>query len=219
MQTQSQLKESKKIKKSQTLLIGSLLVFFGFLFISSDYLLGMRDEVFSDMKLAMMDPVIGEIQSDAVAENISSGGEEEYHEEEYVYDYSGYYGILEIPNIGLKRGFYNFDSEYNNIQRNVTMIAGSTMPDVNNGNLILVAHSGDSYISYFAYLWQLNIGDECFISYNGRTYTFSITNIYTVDKIGIVNINRNPNKTTLTLITCTKDSDTLQTVYIAELVG
>ena len=27
------------------------------------------------------------------------------------------------------------------------------MPDVENGNLILMAHSGDAYISFFAYLY------------------------------------------------------------------
>ena len=219
MQMQNQLKQNKKITKSQTLLIGSLLIFGGFIFLSSNYLLGMREEVFSDMKIAMMDPVIGEVQSESAAENLGPDDGGYYEEGNYVVDYSKYYGVLEIPAIGLKRGFYNVDSQYNNIQKNVTMVAGSTMPDVSNGNLILMAHSGDSYISYFAYLWRLNIGDECYIMFNGQTYQFIISNIYTVDKIGIVNINRDPNKTTLTLITCTKDSDSLQTVYIAELVG
>ena len=30
-------------------------------------------------------------------------------------DYSKYVGVLEIPKIGLKRGFYNTDSKYNSI--------------------------------------------------------------------------------------------------------
>jgi len=44
-------------------------------------------------------------------------------------------------------------------------------------------------------------------------------NIYNVEKNGIVNIDRNYDQTTLTMITCTKNSDSLQTVYIAEFVG
>ena len=43
--------------------------------------------------------------------------------------------------------------------------------------------------------------------------------IYYVEKNGLVLIKRDVEKTTLTLITCTKDDDTSQTVYIAELVN
>jgi LPXTG-site transpeptidase (sortase) family protein len=93
------------------------------------------------------------------------------------------------------------------------------MPDVAGGNLILFAHSGDSYISFFANLYKLDLGDDCYILYNGQAYHYQIVNIYDVEKNGVVNIERNYDKTTLTLVTCTKDSDTLQTVYIAELIG
>ncbi len=136
-----------------------------------------------------------------------------------VIDYSKYLGVLEIPRIGLKRGFYNTDSKYNNIQYNVTMLGGSNLPDVENGNLILMAHSGDAYISYFAYLWMLSIGDHAYVTYNGRKYDYQIVNIYDVDKNGVAVIHRNLNRTTLTMITCTKDNDFKQTIYIAELVG
>ena len=44
-----------------------------------------------------------------------------------------------------------------------------------------------------------------------------LNNIYDVNKTGEVEIKRDPNKNTLTLITCTKDSDTKQTVYITYL--
>ncbi len=136
-----------------------------------------------------------------------------------VIDYSKYLGVLEIPRIGLKRGFYNTDSKYNNIQYNVTMLGGSNLPDVENGNLILMAHSGDAYISYFAYLWMLSIGDHAYVTYNGRKYDYQIVNIYNVEKNGVAVIHRNKERTTLTLITCTKDNDFSQTIYILELVG
>ena len=57
MQMPNLLKKSKRMKKSQALLIGSLLIFGGSIFLSWNYLLRMRDEVFSDMKIAMMDTV------------------------------------------------------------------------------------------------------------------------------------------------------------------
>ena len=110
------------------------------------------------------------------------------------------------------------DSRYNNIKYNVTLVEGSSLPDVYQGNLILMAHSGDSYISFFAYLYKLNVGDDCFVTYNGNSYHYVIVNIYEVEKNGIVSIRRNKEKNTLTLITCTKDNDYSQTVYIAELV-
>ena len=223
MQMQNQQKVNNKIKKSQTLIFGSLLVFGGFIFLSWNYFLRMRDEVYSDMKIAMMDQEIPE-QQQIVSNNnneiiVNNQPVDEHYEPEYVVDYSKYLGVLEIPKIGLKRGFYGTDSRYNSIQYNVTLVNGSSMPDVNNGNLILMAHSGDAYISYFAYLYKLNIGDDAYVTYYGNKYHYQIVNIYDVPKIGAVTIKRNTERTTLTMITCTKDNDYSQTIYIAELVG
>ena len=220
MQMLNQFKLSNRVKKSQVLTIGSLFIFVGFIFLTFNYFLKLRDEVYSDMKIAMMDdePVKIEnvVEEAPVLENVEV---EEEKPTNYVVDYSKYFGVLEIPKIGLKRGFYNVDNRYNNIQYNVTMANGSTMPDVHGGNLILMAHSGDAYISYFAYLWRLNIGDSAFVKYNVYRYEYRIVDIYEVPKNGIVRIRRNLGQTTLTMITCTKNNDYTQTVYISELVG
>ena len=220
MQMLNQFKLSNRVKKSQVLTIGSLFIFVGFIFLTFNYFLKLRDEVYSDMKIAMMDdePVKIEnvVEEAPVLENVEV---EEEKPTNYVVDYSKYFGVLEIPKIGLKRGFYNVDNRYNNIQYNVTMANGSTMPDVHGGNLILMAHSGDAYISYFAYLWRLNICDSAFVTYNGYRYEYRIVDIYEVPKNGIVRIRRNLGQTTLTMITCTKNNDYTQTVYISELVG
>ncbi len=216
MRMQNLLK-SKKIKKSQTLLIGSLLIFGGSIFLSWNYLLKMRDEVFSDMKIAMMSTPTTVEQAPVDGAPVESAPE--YYEENYTIDYSKYYGVLEIPKIGLKRGFYNVGSKYNDIQHNVTMMDGSTSPSEGNGNLVLIAHSGDSYISYFAYLYRLGVGDDCYITLSGVTYHYQIVDIYDVLKSGMMVLDWDKNKMNLTLITCTKDSDDLQTVYVAEYVG
>ena len=216
MLMQNLLKLKNKIKKSHTLLVGSLFIFFGLTFLCSNYLLRMRDEIFSDMKIAMMDIVNPTVKEEARPEMQKAENLEEIFTE---IDYSKYLGVLEIPKIRLKRGFYSTDNRYNKIDYNVTLVSGSNMPDEQNGNTILIAHSGDSYISYFAYLYKLDVGDDAFILYNGQNYHYQIVNIYNVEKNGIVNIDRNYERTTLTLVTCTKDNDYLQTVYIAELVG
>ncbi len=211
------LKKSKRMKKSQALLIGSLLIFGGAIFLSWNYLLRMREEVFSDMKLAMMDPT--PVVEETPAGPAPSGGAPQYYEEEYTVDYSKYYGVLEIPKIGLKRGFYNVGSKWNDIQYNVTLQEGSVPPYEGYGNFILLGHSGDSYISFFAYLYRLGVGDECYITLNGVVYHYRIDNIYTVEKSGLMVMDFTPPEMTLTLITCTKDNDKLQTVYVAHYIG
>ena len=229
MQMQNQQTVIKKIKRSHLLLIGSLLVFVGVFSLSANYLLKMKSEVFSDMNIEIsMSSVEEEFTADDVVikdvpivdsltvQQAPSSAPDSNVETPINYD--KYLGVLEIPKIGLKRGFYNIDSKYNNIQYNVTMVNGSTLPDVVNGNLILMAHSGDAYISFFAYLYRLNIGDYAYVTYGGNKYKYQIVNIYEVEKNGVVRITRNYERTCLTMITCTKDNDNTQTVYIAELV-
>ena len=63
------------------------------------------------------------------------------------------------------------------------------------------------------------VAHKNYVTYGGRKYQYNIVNIYNVDKTGTVTIERNFDITTLTLITCTYNDDTKQTVYIAELVG
>ena len=119
----------------------------------------------------------------------------------------------------LRKGGITIMMDFSNEENNVTMMDGSTSPSEGNGNLVLIAHSGDSYISYFAYLYRLGVGDDCYITLSGVTYHYQIVDIYDVLKSGMMVLDWDKNKMNLTLITCTKDSDDLQTVYVAEYVG
>ncbi len=211
---------NKKIKKSQLCLFGSLLVIGGITLLLGNHINELKKEVFSRVQLSFINndntdlivediPEVEEVKTETKNEDVTTKKET---------DYSKYVGILEIPKISLKRGFYNIGYKYNSINYNVTVVSGATMPDVVNGNLILAAHSGDAYISYFAYLYRLNVGDLAYVTYGGVKYKYQIVNIYNVPKTGAVTITRNLDKTTLTLVTCTKNSDTEQTVYIAERI-
>ncbi len=217
-----QNKNKRKVKKSQILLLGSLLIFLGEIALSYNFIKGLKEDVFEDMKQLILGDKI-EIKDDVVDNNVKVETQTETTTDNSnanrTVNYDKYLGVLEIPKIGLKKGFYNVDSRYNSIQYNVTVIQGSTMPDVNGGNLMLMAHSGDAYISFFRYLYKLNVGDTAYVTYGGKKYQYNIVNIYNVDKTGTVTIERNFDITTLTLITCTYNDDTKQTVYIAELVG
>lgn len=219
---QEKLENKRRLKKSQILLLGSFLVFIGIILLSWNYILTLKEEVYSDMRVEI---VMGGEKEDTqsivtapVAKNLNTETTyvEEYPELEQQIDYSKYVGILEIPKIGLKRGFYGSDNRYNNIQYNVAVIRGSQFPDEDRGNLILMAHSGNAYISFFRYLYKLELGDKAYVTFKGKKYTYSIVNIYDTPKVGTVKIIRNYDKTTLTLITCTHNSDDYQTIYILE---
>lgn len=130
-----------------------------------------------------------------------------------------YIGFLEIEKINLKQGFLSKDSYYNNVDYNIEILKISDFPDVINGNLILASHSGNSSISYFKNLYKLDVGDIAKVYYQSKTYKYQIVNIYKEDKDGSVAIYRDSNKTTLTLITCSKNDKQHQTIYILELIG
>ena len=129
-----------------------------------------------------------------------------------------YVASLSIPKLSLEHGLASMNSKYNSVRYGIEIINGSDYPDVSKGNMILASHSGTSYVSIFKNLYKLTVGDICNVVYKGKTYKYEIKNIYNVPKIGKVTIDRDYNKNTLTLITCTKNSKKLQTVYIAELI-
>ena len=220
MQIQNQKQTNKKLKKSQILLLGSLLVFVGAMILTFEYFVKMKNDVFTEMELKSSANLVTseDGNKDTADVPIANNLPKDKKDKSAVVDYSKYLGVLEIPKIGLKRGFYNIDSRYNDIQYNVAMVNGSTLPDVKNGNLILMAHSGWAAISYFEYLYNLSIGDYAYVTYAGKQYAYKLVNVYDVAKTGKVKIVRNYAKTTLTLITCTRNNDKAQTVYILELV-
>lgn len=126
-----------------------------------------------------------------------------------------YIGYLEIPRISLYRGFTNKDSTANDISVNVEIHQKSSFPGEKAGNVIFSAHSGTNYNAYFKDLYKLEEGDKAYIYYNDIKYTYIIDNIYNVPKVGKASIYRDKNKNTLTLITCTYNDESAQTIYIA----
>lgn len=128
-----------------------------------------------------------------------------------------YIAVLEIPSINLKRGLVDPSSKYNNVNYNIQIIDKSTMPDVVNGNLVLASHNGASYISFFRNLDKLNINDKIYVYYDGYKYIYSLSKTYDTPKDGNIEVYRDNNKTTITLITCKKNTKDTQVVYIGYL--
>lgn len=118
-----------------------------------------------------------------------------------------YIAVLKIPKIKLEKGLYNLKSANNDVDKNIQIVSGSSMPDIKNSNLILASHSGNAKISYFKNLNKLEINDKVSIDYKGKTYNYSVVNKYEIAKTGQAKIIRNKNTNTLTLITCVHNTD------------
>ena len=132
---------------------------------------------------------------------------------------NNYLGVISIPKINLEQGFYNIDNPLNNVDKNIELISNSNMPDVENGTLILAAHSGNDRVSYFNKLYKLNIDDEIEIIYNKSKYLYKLIDIYEVEKTGSITLHNINNITSLVLVTCSNFNDDLQVVYISRLVN
>lgn len=208
------LNKKKRISPNTVALIGAFVITLGGFFILYNFI--------SDKKLFAYDYMNEKIYKENETEIYSVNTtevttDEEENKTQNYQDIESYIGYLEIPKIKFRRGFYNIDSKLNTVEANIEIIKGSEMPDVTNGNLIIAGHSGTGWKAFFKDLYKLEVGDEAIVTYAGINYKYKITNIYKEKNTGTVSIKRNYDKTTLTLITCTKDDSSTQTIYIAEL--
>lgn len=212
-------KENKNVNKKEQLikLVASFLFLTGAFMhigrIGYNYYIELRD-----YKKAQEFLSIGKEETEVIKVDIDDEDTQEQpkQEEKKTPNYS-YIGVLEIPKINIKRGFLNIKDKNNNVNKNLQVIKGSDMPDVKNGNLIIAAHSGNSYISFFKNLYKLSNDDVAYVYFNNIKYTYKVAGKYDVEKTGKVVIHRDNKKNTLTLITCSQTDKTKQIVYILEL--
>ena len=203
--------KNKKKFKCQFLVIGSLSILVGISIIGY--------HIYSDYRLK-------NIEDNNIQEFFNEEQNEETIQEEVFVEVENkkvdetnydYIAVLEIPKINLKRGLSQ-DKYYNNVNRNVEILKGSTMPNISKGNFILAGHSGSGRVAYFRNLNKLTIGDISYIYYGGIKYTYKVNNIYDIEKTGTATITRDLNKTTLTMITCRHNTNK-QIVIISELIN
>ena len=209
-------KNNLKIATGVTLLVVGTLVLF------SDIIKEKRDVVFSEMNLALSTNIEESIEREEVIEEVfeeepKEEPKEGVKEEKTNYVYEKYLGILDIPKINFYKGFYSKTSNLNQVNFNLYVLPQSDYPDIEKGNLMIAGHSGNYNNSYFRNLYLLKIDDEITVHYNNKNYIYKIEKIYNEPKIGKVRILRNTSRTALTLITCTKDDEYHQTIYIAYL--
>lgn len=203
-----------KDKKSQLLIVGSLLILIGISVIGIKIFLDVRADNLEDIALVEFYEEQEKIDNEKPTETEETDNTTEQVKSTNSLDYIA---VLKIPSIGLEKGLVAKDSYYNNVNRNIKILDESDMPDQENGNVILAAHSGNGRTAFFKNLDKLQIDDTVSIFYNGYEYKYRMINTYDVEKTGSVEITRNAQKSTLTLITCRHNTNK-QIVIICELV-
>ena len=213
---QKQEYNKKRISPSVVAIIGAILTLTGGFFISDNYIQSKKVIAYDYMANVFYEK--NKDQKDIASQiTESTEGQEQIEEEESDTYTDEYIGYLIIPKINLQKGFVDKRSSENDVEKNIMIVEGSNYPDVEKGNFIIAGHSGTGWKAFFNELYRLTTGDTAYITYKGKKYTYTITNIYKQQKTGKIAIYRNYDKTTLTLVTCTNNDDTTQTVYIAEL--
>lgn len=205
--------QNKKLnRKSQLIIVGSLLIIVGIGLVCGKYL-------YSYLQNKQEDNLIEEfydVQTEIIENEDNENTEEQEVKEVQTETKTNYVAVLKIPKIGLEKGLCKKGSYCNNVNRNIQILNESDNPDTEKGNVILAGHSGNARISYFRKLDKLVQDDEVSIFYNGHEYKYKVVNIYDVEKTGTAHIVRNSEKNTLTLITCRHNTNK-QIVVICEL--
>lgn len=205
---------NSKGRKSQLIIVGSLLIILGISFVGGKYLYKYLLDRNEDIKIEEF----YEKQEEISETSDSNETTEEIKTEEKTEDTkANYVAVIKIPKINLEKGLYAKESSMNNVNKNIQILKESSYPDVAKGNFILAGHSGNARVSYFRKLDKLNRDDEVSIFYGGSEYKYKVVNIYDIEKTGTANIVRNAEKTTLTLITCRHNTNK-QIVVVCELV-
>ena len=131
-------------------------------------------------------------------------------------NHNDYYAILEIAKINLKKELYPLGSANNHVEKNILVHEKSIFPGNKRSHLILAAHSGYGANAYFKDLYQLELYDQIKLYYASALWLYEIIEIEYQAKTGLLYL-KNDNENMLTLITCTQNDSTKQTIYYAAL--
>lgn len=142
---------------------------------------------------------------------------EEEQQEKHIEE--NYLMVVEIPKINLRKGIYNINSKNNTVNKNIQIMRESDMPNKDKGMLVLAGHNGNSRVSYFDRLNELNKEDKVYIYYANNKYTYEISNMYEAEKNGTITVKKEREKTVIVLISCKKNTKDKQLVYIGNLIN
>ncbi len=125
---------------------------------------------------------------------------------------------LIIKDYNINQYIYDIDSRENNVERNVTLLQGSILPEKDNSIVFLAAHSGTSRVSYFTKLNKMKKSINIYFYYNNKIYTYKVIDIEEQQKDGYIEINKD-NKKQLILTTCSTKNKQKQLVIKSTLIN
>ena len=123
------------------------------------------------------------------------GCQKEKIEDDVSLEKNNYYGYLIIPSLNITYGFYDIHNEFNNVDRNVTLINSNI-----ENTYVLAAHSGMGNLAYFNDLKYLRKKDKIYLKFENKTLEYEVVNIRSNIKNGKIRIKNKENQ--LILTTC-----------------
>lgn len=125
---------------------------------------------------------------------------------------------LEIPKIDFKEVLHPKNEKKNKIE-NVMIMEGSDMPDVEEGNLVLIGKTDKNGKAVFNNLKDIEINDYIYVIYNGYGYKYQVYKIYS-GKDGLDKSYKKEQKGNkiVTLATCKDNPEKLDKIYLAYFV-
>lgn len=124
---------------------------------------------------------------------------------------------IKISRLNIDNYIYSLNSYYNNVDKNVTLLEGSILPNKKDSIIFLAAHSGNSNVSYFNNLSQINLKENISFYYDHYKYTYQVTKIHEEDKNGYIGINKTEGNG-LILTTCSTKSQKKQLIVESVLI-
>jgi len=120
----------------------------------------------------------------------------------YITNNNKYYEdiVIEIPKINLYNKVYKAKDNFSNLNNNIVYYKNF---DVNN-KIILFAHSGIGYGTYFNKIDELNDGDRVYLYYKDKRYEYYVHNTFIIDENTVDILNEEEKSNKLLLITCDK---------------
>lgn len=130
---------------------------------------------------------------------------------------------LSIPELGIKDALVRDD--HTDLKKSLIHYPGTAMPG-DLGNTVIFGHSvlpqffnPDNYTTIFSTLHTLDVGDEILIDSDGASYTYRITDMYSVTPDDLTPLAQTFDKHRLTIITCTPPGTYLKRLIVkAELI-
>lgn len=120
-------------------------------------------------------------------------------------------GYIKIDKLNINEKLYKINSSENNVDKHVTILKESVLPDKENSIVFIAAHSGTGDIAYFKDLDKLKIRDNIILNINKKNYTYTVKEMWEDPKNGYININKEKGKQ-LILTTCSPNNSKKQLI-------